>query len=708
MTTAGESVINGRVHVGPLDEITCVKRESFVVSDVTGDIVRGGDNGVFVRDTRMLDQLEVRVDGHPPLPLVGSRTGPATAAFHAYVPVEGSGPDPVLLVDRRRIVDGSLHEEVRLHNRGRTPLVVEVALLVGTDFAYIFDVRHGRPQSAITPEPTTDGFRFVRDDGVDVLEVTTDPAPDRHDDGALVIRCEIGPRAMSRVCLDLVATDVYGTVRPGSRCEALDEPPGNGNGIDLDSDVRVRCSDHRFARLVEASLQDLAALRMHDPDAPEDVFSAAGSPWYLTLFGRDSLWAALMAVPFDLELAGGTLRTLARRQGRRHDPDTEEAPGKILHEIRRGSLTHRGDLPPNYYGTIDATPLFVVLAHEAWRWGLPGEQVAALLPHVEAALAWIRDSVAANDRGFLAYARVGDRGLENQGWKDSHDGVQFADGTLARAPIALSEVQGYAHDAALRGAELLDRFGRPGGDGWRSWAADLATRFHAAFWLEDDRGPYPVIALDRDGTPVDGAASNMGHLLGSGLLDDDQCRAVASRLVAPDLSSGWGLRTMSADNIGFNPLSYHGGSVWPHDTAIAVWGLASRGQPAAAAQLLGDLVDTAPHFGYRLPELFGGHDRVDATVPVPYPAACSPQAWAAGGALLLLRSCLGLQPSLPEGHLQLAPLVPSPFEWLEVEGLPLGGRRLSFRLGADGGIDVSGDTAGLEIATTVTPGATAG
>lgn len=220
---------------------------------------------------------------------------------------------------------------------------------------------------------------------------------------------------------------------------------------------------------------------------------------------------------------------------------------------------------------------------------------------------------------------------------------------------------------------------------------------HSAFWLEDDHGPYPAIALDRDGTPVDGAASNMGHLLATDLLDDDQSRAVASRLVAPDLASGWGLRTMSTTNTGFNPLSYHGGSVWPHDTAIAVWGLASRGQHAAAAQLLGALVATAPHFDYRLPELFGGQHRDGGDVPIPYPTACSPQAWAAGGALLLLRSCLGLEPALPDGRLRLRPLAPSPFAWLEVEGLPLGDRRLSFRLDATGRTDVSGDVSGLEV-----------
>jgi glycogen debranching enzyme len=461
----------------------------------------------------------------------------------------------------------------------------------------------------------------------------------------------------------------------------------------------VRCSDHRFARLVERSLNDLRALQMVDPEAPSDRFCAAGSPWYLTLFGRDSLWAAFMAAPVDLDLAGGTLRTLARRQGTRHDPDTEEAPGKILHEIRRGSLTHRGDLPPNYYGTIDATPLFVILAHEAWRWGLPEDQVTELVPHVEAALGWMHSSGDPDGDGFLEYRRGGTRGLDNQGWKDSHDGIQFADGILAEPPIALSEVQAYAHDAARRGAELLDRFARPGGDRWRARAAELATRFHASFWLDGDLGAYPAVALDARKRPVDGPASNMGHLLGSGLLDADEEARIAAQLTDPRMFSGWGLRTLSTANTGFNPLSYHGGSVWPHDTAIATWGLATTGHRDAAVELLRGLVSAAPSFGYRLPELFGGYPRSDSPVPVPYPAACRPQAWSAAGALLLLRACLGLHPDLPNDRLTIAPLWPPPFRTLQVDDLPVAGRRLSISIDARDGIDVHvhGPALGLDI-----------
>ena len=691
--------MNSDTGIGPLGEVTCVRGDVFAVSDVNGDILPDGDHGVYVRDTRMLDHLEVLVDGARPRPLRGASTGPASAAFHGYVHLHEGGPDPSLLVERRRVVDGVLHEEIRLTNLGRSDLRVEVGLRVGTDFAYIFDVRHDRDLDRLPVQDAPGGIRFVRPDLVDELIVTTDPLPDRREDDLLVVACEVVAGGRTLVCVDLTATDVYGTVRPNRRCGALDPsyglPPSLGNGQRLG----IGCSDERFARLVERSLDDLNALRLTDPEEPADAFCAAGSPWYLTLFGRDSLWAAFMAVPFDLELAGGTLRTLARRQGTRHDRDTEEQPGKILHEIRRGSLTHRGDLPPNYFGSVDATPLFVMLAHEAWRWGLPPEQVTDLLPHVEAALAWLRDFGDPDGDGFIEYRKDSERGLDNQGWKDSQDGIQFADGRLARPPIALAEVQGYAYDAAVRGAELLEHFGRPGADAWRQWADELAARFRARFWLTDERGTYPAIALDGDNRPVDGPASNMGHLLATGLLSADEARAVGRHLAGDGLASGWGLRTLSTAAAGFNPLSYHAGSVWPHDTAIAAWGLAVTDQPEEASLLLRGLVDAAPGFGFRLPELFAGFSRADVPFPVPYPAACRPQAWAAGGALLLLRACLGLQPDLPAGRLTIAPLRPPPFRFLEVEGLPIGGRVLSLRVDGEGRVevDVQGEPLRLEL-----------
>ena len=476
-------------------------------------------------------------------------------------------------------------------------------------------------------------------------------------------------------------------------------PGGSGVASRATTRTTVDCSDGRLRRLVDRSLRDLASLDQRDPEAPADRYAAAGSPWFLTLFGRDAIWTAFMALPFDPELARGTLRVLARRQGVDEDPISEEQPGKIVHEVRHGALSSRGDLPDRYYGSVDATPLFVILAHEAWRWGMSDADLADLMPNVEAALGWMRDFGDVDGDGFLEYARhdrSGD-GLTNQGWKDSGDGVRFADGSIARAPIALAEVQGYAYAAAVRGAELLDRAGRPGGDAWRRWAAEVQRRFREEFWVEDALGPYPAIALDEHNRPVDGPASNMGHLLMTGMLDAAEAGRVAGRLTHPSLASGWGLRTLATTSGGFNPLSYHCGTVWPHDTAIAAWGLARSGRGAESLTLVRGLVDAAPWFDYRLPELFAGFAADDTVTPVPYPAACRPQAWASASALLLLRALLVIEADVPNGSLTLRPLAPLPCERIELVGLRVAGGTVDVTVD-EGAVVVQVHDAGVKVA----------
>ncbi len=679
---------------GPLSDIVCVRGESFAVSGPGGDIEPGGDLGVYVRDTRFLDRLQVRIADREPAHLSGASVGGDRAVFHAYLPDLGDGPDPAVLVTRRRIVDAGLREEITVTNSGAEPLELPVTVLVGTDFAYIFDVKHGHQLERAVPTAGTGVIRFARSGGVERTEVRVAGAS--ADGDSLTVPLTIKPGSSSTVVVEVVATDVYGRAAPSADAgHRVARPVRDVVGLGHRADPHVRSSDSRFTRLVRRSFDDLRSLQLHDPEAPEDRFVAAGSPWFLTLFGRDSIWAAFMALPFDLDLARGTLGTLARRQGTRVEAHTEEQPGKILHEVRRGALAERGDLPPYYFGSIDATPLFVILAHEAWCWGLAERDLRPLLPNVEAALTWMAEYGDPDGDGFLEYASPeGPRGLANQGWKDSHDGVRFADGTIARAPLALCEVQGYAYEAAVRGAELLDRFGRPGGDGWRGWAADLRTRFRAAFWVEDEHGPYPAVALDGNKRPVDSIASNMGHLLATGLLTADEAGHVARRLDSPDLASGWGLRTLSSRSGGYNPLSYHCGAVWPHDTAIAAWGLARWQHAAEATHLLRGLVRAAPRFNFRLPELFAGLSSDDTPVPVPYPTSCRPQAWAAGGALLLVRALLGAEARLPDRRLTFTPLVPAPFERIELEGVPLASGTVDVRW-RDGELSV--DTGDLDL-----------
>ena len=665
---------------GPLSSIVCVRGESFAISGPGGDILPGSDHGVYVRDTRFLDRLELRVAGREPAHLSGASIGGNRAVFHGYLPPgPGSGPDPKVLVTRRRIVDRGLREEISVANNGTEAADLPVTIRVGTDFAHIFDVKHGRTLTPAAPTVGDGVVRLRREGGVERTEVHAPGS--RVADDTLVVPLKVPPGSQSTVVVELVATDAYGRAAPPAEASTLmAEPPGDVIGPAPTELPRIRCTETRFARLVRRSLADLHTLELRDPDAPEDRFVAAGSPWFLTLFGRDSIWTAFMAAPYDLDLVGGTLRVLARRQGTHVDPDTEEQPGKILHEVRRGALAARGDLPPCYYGSIDATPLFVMLAHEGWCWGLPAEQLRALLPSVEAALEWMVTYGDPDGDGFLEYVQPEGRGLANQGWKDSHDGIRFADGTIARPPLALCEVQGYAYDAALRGAELLEVFGRPNAQRWRGWAQELRARFRERFWTEDRLGPYPAIALDVDKRPVDGVASNMGHLLTTGLLDAEESGHVAARLVHPSLSSGWGLRTLASTSGGYNPLSYHCGTIWPHDTAIATWGLARTGHAGAATALLRGLTRAAPRFNFRLPELFAGLAPDETPLPVPYPASCRPQAWAAGGALLLVRSVLGAVARVPDGRITLHPLDPAPFDRLELEGLPVAGGHVDLRM----------------------------
>jgi glycogen debranching enzyme len=445
---------------------------------------------------------------------------------------------------------------------------------------------------------------------------------------------DLAPGAETTVGWELAATD-GATPMLGTTAEPLVPPALPG-------------ADPRLQRLADRAFSDLNSLRMADRSLPHDVFLAAGAPWFYTLFGRDSLIAARMLLPVDVRLAGGTLRTLAARQGTAVDEQTAEQPGKILHEVRRTDLRiDEGGgvhLPPVYYGTVDATPLWICLLHDAWRAGLPEAEVVALLDNLEAALRWLGEHGDADGDGFLEYLDTSGHGLSNQGWKDSGDSIRWHDGAIADGPIALCEVQGYAYEAAVGGAALLDAFGRSGGDHWRAWAAGMKERFRSAFWCEDETGRYPALALDAHKRRVDGISSNIGHLLGTGILDAEEERVVVDRLTDPTMYSGYGIRTLSTTNGAYWPLRYHAGSVWTHDTALVVAGMLRAGFAEQAARVADGLLEAAVGFDYRLPELFGGHPADEAWPPVPYPASCRPQAWAAASVVPIARA-LGSLPT---------------------------------------------------------------
>ena len=616
-----------------------------------GRIDGHGIHGFYHSDLRVLDRVLLTVGGSEPEHIGTAGPDAATAVFTAVVRgLDDETADPRVRLDRSRTVRaGSLGERIVLRNALGHGLRTTVQLEVGADFSPMQQIKAGRSGSEhpVTVSLGADPGSADLRSGPVSARIVAEGSDITVSGDSLTLRWEADLAARSEVVLEWRIdvedpTAVVAGAAPSDRWGAF----------------RATTGDSRLAAWLGRAIADLQALRMTTVEHPDDVFLAAGAPWFFTLFGRDSLWAARMLLPLGHELAASTLRVLAAYQGVREVPETAEQPGKIMHELRPGTLSIPGEdviLPPLYYGTVDATALWVCLLHDAWRWGMPAEEVEVLLPHLEAALAWMRDYGDSDGDGFLEYIDTTGHGLANQGWKDSGDSIQWRDGTLAVGPIALCEVQGYAYEAAVGGAELLEAFGRPGAEDWRAWAADLKERFAASFWIDDPDGAYPAVALDAAKRKVDTVTSNIGHLLGTGILDPEQSALVARRLVSPELASGYGLRTMSQDSAGYWPLSYHGGSVWAHDTAIVIGGLAREGFRDEAERLTGGLLAAAEGFGYRMPELHAGDSADETSTPVPYPAACRPQAWSAAAAVAVLSARLGLQADAPAGRFVVDP-----------------------------------------------------
>ena len=667
--------------------VICMRAPAVALSDPDGQIRPGGVQGLFHRDHRIISELVVDVDQQEPVPIGHHEVDADAARFVGVVRHLGDPSlDPTVRLEReRRVAGDGLTERVVLVNASRQPVTATVRVHVGVDFAALGAVKHAEPTRPVRPvclapdraEWSTDHIRAR-------LQVSGGPTLAVDDQQRLRVRWQVSLPAHQHWVATLTMHADAPSPDPGNSFQPA--PAGFGwQRVYLTGPPEV-------ARLVEQGLTDLAALMLSDPLQPSDLFPAAGSPWFLTLFGRDTLWTARMLLPLGTDLAAGCLRTLARRQGRQRNPKTGEAPGRILHEVRDAPVGV-GGLPSRYYGTVDATSLWICLLHDAWRWGMPEPEVAALLEPLGQALRYLVEEADADGDGFLEYIDRTGHGLTNQGWKDSGDAIQFPDGTVATPPIALAEAQAYAYEAALAGAALVTAFGQPppgpDADRLREWAAQLRSRFHATFWVRDHRGHFPAIALDGAKFPVPTAASTLGHLLGTGLLDSEQAATVAARLAAPDLDCGYGLRTMSAEVTGYNPLGYHTGTVWPHDTAIAVRGLAIQGQMAVAASLAAGLVRAAPEFGHRLPELYAGTDARAGEAVLAYPAACRPQAWSAAAAVTLVTAALGLAADVPAGTLTVHP-TPEFGSWfpLRFRGLRVAGHPLTVAVDATGRVEV--------------------
>lgn len=666
--------------------VTCLSQRS---GDVDAHAEAGAATGLFVDDRRVLDLLSLTVDDVAPVPVVAATAGPSTECLLLARNVGDPGPDPTVEVRRHRVLrDTGMTETVTVTSRAATEVRCVVLLRSRGDGAELHTVKSGRTAGPALP-PLTHGPD--RGGWADARHTTTVVAHDGTvgvEAGTLCARWAVAipPGACATLVLDVSAQRAVPT--------PFDAGPGAAL-VGWDA-VRVTSQDSRLSATVDRSLVDLRHLLLTDPLDEGDVFAAAGSPWYLTLFGRDSIWAARMSLPFGTELARGTLRALARRQGTRTDIASAQQPGKILHEVRRTVFEDPGNfaLPTTYYGTVDATPLWVCLLHDAWRWGLRPDDVRDLRPALEGALGWMRRAADDAD-GLLRYHDASGTGLSNQGWKDSGDAMRTTSGSIAVGPIALVETQAYAVEAALGAADLLEAVLGEDGAPWRAWALDLADRVRDRFWVDAPSGPRLAMALDGDGRVVDGVGSNMGHALGTGMLRPDESARVAATLGAPDMLGPLGIRTLSADNPAYNPLGYHTGSVWTHDTAICAHGLARSGHPHEAGRAVAALVDVAAASGYRWPELYGA-EPVGGR-PAPYPASCRPQAWAAASAGLIVSTVLGLRADAPNGRLVLSPLPDPPCGALRVEGLRVSGLPVSVEVSATGQVVSVDAPDGLEV-----------
>jgi glycogen debranching enzyme len=440
--------------------------------------------------------------------------------------------------------------------------------------------------------------------------------------------------------------------------------------------ARLESDSHDIELIYGVSKKDLAALRIPTRAGDEKaILPAAGLPWFLTLFGRDTIITAYQTLTIGPSLARGTLVELAAFQGTECNDFRDEEPGKILHEVRTGELTQLGLRPHNpYYGTADATPLWLILLSEYWRWTADDQLVHSMRDNVSAALDWIDLYGDRDGDGYVEYQTRSPQGLGNQCWRDSWDGVLYSDGSMPPLPIATCEIQGYVYDAKMRVAELSDGpLDNPAlARTLRDEAEQLRVRFNEDFWI-DRRGGYYALGLDGDKRAIDSMTSDMGHLLWSGIVPEDRAAILVEQLMSDQLFSGWGIRTLATTDEAYYPIGYHRGTVWPHDTSLVVMGMARYGYRDEANRVSMAQLDAATYSNHRLPEAFSGYDRSYSSFPIPYPTACSPQAWATGAPLLYLRSMLGLEPAA--GEVTLDPVVPEEIGRVAVKGQKAFGTR---------------------------------
>jgi glycogen debranching enzyme len=652
------------------DQISILSGSAFVVSDGLGDVqsTLGHPNGLFYRDMRHLSRWQLRLNGRRLSAMSAKTLEYDEAVFFLVEPTGTVYRNPAMSLIRRREVAEGMREHLELHNHGLRRTDVEISILFDADFADLFEVKDELAK-------TGDLYRQLEHHGMTLGYVREDFRRETyiHARGAyfteqsLTFRVALEPRESWTATIVVTV----GTARDAPRPQHMHAPEMPGS---LDEWIaaapKVDTDWHELRQTYRRSIVDLAALRFYPESVPDSSLPAAGLPWFMALFGRDSLITSYQAIPFVPELARTTLLALGAHQATDWDDFRDAEPGKILHELRHGELAYFRERPHSpYFGSADATPLFLVVLDEYERWTGDTATVLALEGAARAAMTWIERYGDADGDGYIEYqTRNPQTGLENQCWKDSGRSIVYPDGRVAPLPRATCEIQGYAYDARRRTARLArEVWGDVAyADRLEADAAELKARFDRDFWLPEE-GFY-ALALDGDKQPVPTLASNIGHLLWSGVVADERVEAVVAHLASSRMYSGWGIRTLADGQPVYNPIEYHNGTVWPHDTALIAAGLARYGRRQDANRLAVALLEAASHFAYRLPEAFAGYERSATTVPVEYPTACSPQAWATGAPLLLIRVMLGLEPA--PGGLGVRPYLPAAVRRLVVRGLP--------------------------------------
>jgi glycogen debranching enzyme len=679
------------------ETISILDGNEFVVSNRQGDLeaTPTDNHGLFLNDTRYLSRWVLTINGLRPTVLSVDDTAYYRAQHFLALATGTTYIDSQLAVVRQRSIGDGFHERLTLANYGHEPIDLTIRIEAAADFADLFEVKDKRGKKGeLHRKVEADGqltLCYRRDQYQRETLVRSSVPPEVTEDGlSFVVR--LGPRGAWCTDLDVIAVRQAHEPPPPTPPAAQAMPLTltalaleAGQRQDLTDDVqewaagapKMSASWEPLQLIYRRSLVDLAALRFRAPVILSSM-PAAGLPWFMTIFGRDSLITSFQALPFLPELAATTLRVLAMLQARDRDDFRDAEPGKILHELRFGEMTAFEDTPHSpYYGTADATPLFVILMEEYERWTGDRALVRSLEHEARAAIRWIDEHGDRDGDGYIEYQRRNPNGLENQCWKDSGDSIAFANGALAETPRATCELQGYAYDAKRRAARLArEVWNDPGwADQLEAQAAELKRRFNDDFWLPERN--FFALALDRDKRKVDSLTSNIGHLLWSGIADEDKARHCVTHLMSEALFTGWGVRTMANTEGSYNPIGYHVGTVWPHDNSIIAWGLRRYGYNTEAAQIAFGMLEAAELFDGRLPEAFAGYARGLTRYPVEYPTACSPQAWASGAPLLLIRALLGLE-SIGQ-QLIVDPDLPESIERLELLDVPgIWGRRDAF------------------------------